>query len=321
MKNIFFLSILAFTISASAQSTSPRFSTSSLGDNTGRALTYSYSAPTFTATYKVKSNSYETIVRDSLTGAQTITADITRCNVADKLRIIFASDGSDRIVTFSTGFATTAAYTVTANTSTNIDFSFNGYAWSPQLSGNLTTGLSGDGTVGAPGIAFTSDPDNGFYRIGANHWAASVGGSKVVDYSTTGVSLTGTLSATGLMVPVIQRTSTTYTATGTYTVTAAQLAGGLLVAATSTAASTIVLPTTALMATQFNGTGGTSFDFCIDNSGASNGTVTIAVSTGMTASGFPSSNTLTLAGSATIGIACFRVTFISATASTLTRIN
>lgn len=46
---------------------------------------------------------------------------------------------------------------------------------------------AGDGGVGAPGFAFTSDPDNGAYRIGANNWALSVGGSKVLEFSTGGI--------------------------------------------------------------------------------------------------------------------------------------
>ena len=116
-------------------------------------------------------------------------------------------------------------------------------------------------------------------------------------------------------------TATTYTATRTYTVTASELSGGLLVAATATATTTMVLPTTALLAAQVGAVAGTSIEFELINNGASNGTVTVSVSTGMTASGFPGTNTLTLAGSATVGIARFRIMFISATASTLTRIS
>lgn len=38
-----------------------------------------------------------------------------------------------------------------------------------------------NGTVGSPGLAFASDLDNGFYRIGANNWALSVAGIKIVE--------------------------------------------------------------------------------------------------------------------------------------------
>ena len=43
-----------------------------------------------------------------------------------------------------------------------------------------------DGTVGAPGIAFGSDPDNGAYRIGANNWALACAGAKVMEFAASG---------------------------------------------------------------------------------------------------------------------------------------
>lgn len=321
----FLFGIFAFALSfaVTAQSTTPRFGTTKNSDNTGRVLTYGYVVPTYTATYALATNAYETTVKmGQLTGAQTINASVLNCRVADKLTLLFTADGSNRVVTFGTGFSTTTAFTVTANTSASIMFTFNGTAWNPAITNDLTTGLAGDGTAGAPGISFSSDPDNGFYRIGANNWAAATGGAKTIDFNTSGITITGTVSATaGIVSPVVQNTGTTYTATGTYTVTAAQLATGLLVAATETATTTMVLPTAAAMATQFGAVAGTVFEFNVLNNGASNGTVTVAVSTGGTASGFPGTNTLTIAGSATVGIAGFRITFLSATAYTLTRIN
>lgn len=55
------------------------------------------------------------------------------------------------------------------------------------------TGLFPDGTVGLPGMAFLSDPDNGFYRIGANNWGASAAGAKILDFSATGLGVVGTV--------------------------------------------------------------------------------------------------------------------------------
>lgn len=318
MKKIFLATCLILT---SLVSTAQRFGTPPGDDNTGRVLTYAYSAPSYTATLTVNPNAYETIVRDTLTGAQTVIAKVTRAKVGDKLRFIFVADGSNRIVTFSTGFSTTAAYTVTASQVYEVDFAYSGFYWSPSVSGNLTTGLAADGTVGAPGIGFTSDNDNGFYRIGANHWAAAVGGSKTIDFNTAGTAFTGTISATGIQTPIIQNAGTTYTATGAITVAASEVATGALIAATATATTTMTLPTAAQLATQFSAVAGTVIEFYVINSGGTNGTVTVAVGSGMVASGFPSSNTLTLAGSATVGIAGFRIAFISASACTLTRIN
>jgi len=57
--------------------------------------------------------------------------------------------------------------------------------------------VSSAGTVSAPGLAFASDLDCGFYRIGANNIGWAVNGAKVVDVSTTGQAVTGTLTATG----------------------------------------------------------------------------------------------------------------------------
>lgn len=51
-----------------------------------------------------------------------------------------------------------------------------------------TTGVqaSGDGTVSAPGMAFGSDLNNGFYRIGTDNWAAVAAGVKVMEFNPSG---------------------------------------------------------------------------------------------------------------------------------------
>ena len=61
---------------------------------------------------------------------------------------------------------------------------------------------AGNGTVGAPAITFTSDLDSGMYRIGANEIGIGVNGAVVLDVATTGLSVTGTLSSTGLLTAV-----------------------------------------------------------------------------------------------------------------------
>lgn len=52
-----------------------------------------------------------------------------------------------------------------------------------SATGNVTVA---DGTVSVPAIAFTSDPDNGFYRIGTNNWALSCAGAKVMEFKSGG---------------------------------------------------------------------------------------------------------------------------------------
>ncbi len=54
-----------------------------------------------------------------------------------------------------------------------------------------------DGSVSVPGLSFDNDPDCGLYRIGTNNYGAAVSGAKVVDFSTAGIGVTGTLSSTG----------------------------------------------------------------------------------------------------------------------------
>jgi hypothetical protein len=58
-------------------------------------------------------------------------------------------------------------------------------------------GKFNDGAVGTPGITFTQDQDNGLYRIGSNNWALAAGGQKIVDISTSGIGVTGTVTASG----------------------------------------------------------------------------------------------------------------------------
>jgi len=60
---------------------------------------------------------------------------------------------------------------------------------------------TGDGTASLPAVTFASDKDNGLYRIGANNYALSVAGSKVLELGSAGggISVTGAIaSSTGI---------------------------------------------------------------------------------------------------------------------------
>lgn len=73
----------------------------------------------------------------------------------------------------------------------------------------LTGQLKGaDGTNSAPGITFGADLNTGLYRIGADNLGVTVGGTKIIDIASTGIAVTGTLSATGAL------SGTTITGTG-----------------------------------------------------------------------------------------------------------
>ncbi len=54
----------------------------------------------------------------------------------------------------------------------------------------------GNGTVSAPSIAFASDTNTGLYRIGTDNLGVACNGAKVLDIATTGLTITGALTAT-----------------------------------------------------------------------------------------------------------------------------
>src|SRR5512139_1938908 len=54
-----------------------------------------------------------------------------------------------------------------------------------------------DGTVAAPGLGFTNESSSGMFRPSASVLAWSILGTERMRITATGVSITGTLSATG----------------------------------------------------------------------------------------------------------------------------
>ena len=78
-----------------------------------------------------------------------------------------------------------------------------------EASGSFTTlAASGQtnldaGTVAAPGLVLEGELGTGLYRIGANRHGYAVSGVKVLDIVSTGLAVTGTLNASGMLtVPV-----------------------------------------------------------------------------------------------------------------------
>lgn len=57
-----------------------------------------------------------------------------------------------------------------------------------------------NGTEGAPAYSFTDDPDSGMRRVGANALAICVNGADVLDITTSGLAVTGTLLVNGVAV-------------------------------------------------------------------------------------------------------------------------
>jgi hypothetical protein len=64
--------------------------------------------------------------------------------------------------------------------------------------GGMTAALRlADGTLSVPGAAFSSETSSGFYRAGAGDVRVSITGTQVMQFLSTGVAITGTLSASG----------------------------------------------------------------------------------------------------------------------------
>jgi hypothetical protein len=109
----------------------------------------------------------------------------------------------------------------------------------------------------------------------------------------------------------------------TGTATAAQVADGYITS-TSAASTTITLPTGTLLGAAIGASRGTSLDLWVDNTAGAS-TVTIAVATNGILSAAAAAGSGAGAGLLTVpsgvtGIACFRLTFASATAYVFSRI-
>lgn len=100
-------------------------------DNTGRIITVEYQAPAYAASIALKLNAAKTYVKVAqLTGALSITAETTRPQIADEMTIMFNADGTQRTVTFSTGFSPSAAtLVIPISKQAAITFVFDGTSW------------------------------------------------------------------------------------------------------------------------------------------------------------------------------------------------
>lgn len=130
MKNILLLLMLSFSISMTAQSTSPRYGITKNQDNTGRVLTYGATTITPTSTMvtvsSVANNKYYNYVTVASTSiSPTFTANVTGAYLADKLDLLIKADATGtRTITLSTNFIANAATTQTLAASKQAVFRF-----------------------------------------------------------------------------------------------------------------------------------------------------------------------------------------------------
>lgn len=131
MKKIFLIAILGlFTLTSFSQALTPRFGGPPPADNTGRNLTYISLSPTLLATDSIAPNASYTFYKfTTLAEAKTITANVKRSRKCDHIEMVFTSDGTGRVVTFSTGFIPLTTLTLVASKKATINFVFDGVAW------------------------------------------------------------------------------------------------------------------------------------------------------------------------------------------------
>ena len=82
------------------------------------------------------------------------------------------------------------------------------------------------GSVGNPSIAFNADQNTGLYNIGADNIGAAIGGVKVLDVASTGLTVTGALGASSLTAPASTNLTLAGGSTGASLVLGQGAAGG-----------------------------------------------------------------------------------------------
>jgi hypothetical protein len=130
----------------------------------------------------------------------------------------------------------TNKFTVTASTGDTLVAGTLAVTGITTLTGALK---AASGTVSLPGLSFSAEPDCGLYVIGTNNIGLAVNAAKVLDIATTGLGVTGAITAT-----------TSITATTTVTATTAlsgATAAGAMIATqaeqeTGTATDKLVTP-------------------------------------------------------------------------------
>lgn len=134
MKNLIILILLAFIgTTVSAQSTSPRFGTSSKDDNTGRVLTYAKISLTDAAgadSATLYTTNYSTVVAVALTDSFTLKSPtVKKCYYSDRLTIIATGTSGKKLKFTGSNWIATGAATLSSGGKAVINFVFDGTKW------------------------------------------------------------------------------------------------------------------------------------------------------------------------------------------------
>lgn len=183
-------------------------------------------APADTVEWHVRRNTSTTQTTDYVTNdpfaADTLERDLDRLTMAGQERDGDISQSFKFPDTYTGGAAVTMPEPVA---SAYLLFNSAGNALTTSTT-SAGQHLGSNGTVSLPFYSFSSDPDSGFYRIGANNIGLTLNGAKVVDYNTSGMNgpIGATTAATGAF--------TTLAASGTGAITGVLTMGGDVVSDT-----------------------------------------------------------------------------------------
>lgn len=95
-----------------------------------RALVDDVQTPVYGASIAITTTKKNTkVIVGQLTGALTLTAVLTNALAGDTLAILFGTDGTQRVVTFSTGLASVGTLTIPASKFGSTSFCYDGTEW------------------------------------------------------------------------------------------------------------------------------------------------------------------------------------------------
>ena len=139
MKKIILLSFifaLGFSINSEAQNTVPRYGITPNADNTGRVLTYAFTAITDKAgkdSFTIAANAFQTNYIATVADSVAYLGNVTNCYAGDHITFVFIKAAGTGTALFLGGnFKTSTAsvrVSLTANKRTTIDFIFDGTYW------------------------------------------------------------------------------------------------------------------------------------------------------------------------------------------------
>lgn len=136
-KFLFALMLVAISaVSATAQSTSPKFGTTAATDNTFRKLSLGYTSYTDATGFdsvRIAPSRYKTYYRIALTDSFRLGfPTVTKCNAGDEIVIIATGTNGNKLTfttTAGTTWRTAGTATLSTNTSAVITFVFSGTVW------------------------------------------------------------------------------------------------------------------------------------------------------------------------------------------------